>query len=546
MNRFLLLPDFKIVFLFVLVIFISSCKKDAEQPSEAPRSFKPSDVKVAAGATSAKLTWTKPILSTGPLSYSVDFSMDSTFATVIYTATSDTTGVVVTDENLTVRTPYFARVKAVATTTQPESKYLRSASFQLSGVQLFLPVRDNEIKETNVSLRFTPETGLTIIVLTPATGSAITAVLTAGDAAAGIKAIAGLTGSTRYTAELFAGTKSKGITSFTTQVQTVYTAKLSPGDDLAAAISGAANGAIIGLEPGVYTLSAATFITQKSITLKSTSGNPSDTKVNFKEFDIEGTGAGISFSGIEFDGTPNAALYFINFIGSQAASASAATFTNVGVDNCFVHGAATSFLRADRGAAARDFKINGISVNNSILYDMGTNGSSAYYTFHLNKMQFNTLTVSNSTLYNAGPGLIAASTTVTADIPVIVIRNTTVNGFGGNAKYALLDVSANPVNFSIQNSIIANTPKSGLVNAAAVRSTGPGSTLSMSNTNYFNLSTAVTGGAPLTFGTMTLSNTQTQVLSWNSETSVFTLPAGSPLRTASNSGTAIGDPRWTY
>ena len=177
---------------------------------------------------------------------------------------------------------------------------------------------------------------------------------------------------------------------------------------------------------------------------------------------------------------------------------------------------------------------------------MGTNGSSAYYTFHLNKMQFNTLTVSNSTLYNAGPGLIAASTTVTADIPVIVIRNTTVNGFGGNAKYALLDVSANPVNFSIQNSIIANTPKSGLVNAAAVRSTGAGSTLSMSNTNYFNLSTAVTGGAPLTFGTMTLSNTQTQVLSWNSETSVFTLPAGSPLRTASNSGTAIGDPRWTY
>jgi hypothetical protein len=546
MNKFIIQAHSYLIMLLLAAVLIASCKKEVEQPTEPARLFKPSDVKVAAGPTSAKLTWTRPILSAGGLKYSIDFSTDSTFATVTYTATSDTTGVVITDENLTVRTPYYARVKAVATSEQPESRYLRSASFQLSGVQLFLPVRDSEIKETNVGLRFTPATDLTSIVVKPETGTAITVNLTAADAAAGIKSVTGLTGSTKYTAELFAGTKSKGITSFTTLVQTVYTQKLSPGEDLALAISSAANGSVIGLEPGTYTLSATTFITQKSITLKSTSGNPSDTKVNFREFDIEGTGAGVSFSGIEFDGTAASATYFINFIGSQAANASPATFTNVSVDNCIVHGAATSFLRADRGAAARDFKITAITVNNSILYELGANGSSAYYTFHLNKLQFNNLTVSNSTLYNAGPGLVTAATTVTADIPVIVIRNTTVNGFGGNAKYALLDASANPVSFSIQNSIIANTPKSGLVNAAAVRATGTGSTLSMSNSNYFNLATAASGGAPLTFGTMTFSNIQTQVLNWTTETTVFTLPAGSPLRTASNNGTAIGDPRWTY
>lgn len=546
MNRSIILPAIKMIALLVMIVFIFSCKKDKDQPTEAPRIFKPSDVKIAAGATSAKLTWTTPIMAGGKLKYSVDFSTDSTFATVGYTTTSDTTGLTITEDHLAVRTLYYARVKAVATSTQPESKYLRSASFQLTGVQLFLAIRTNEVKETNVTLRYTPQADLSSIVLSPATGTAITATLTAGDAAAGLKSIPGLTANTKYTAELFAGTKSKGLTTFTTLVPTTYTVILSAGADLAGTISTAANGAVIGLNPGTYNLSTPTFITQKSITLKSTSGNPSDTKVNYKEFDIEGTGAGISFAGIEFDGTTAAATYFINFIGSQAVNAAAATFTNVMVDNCVVHGAVTAFLRADRGTAAKDFKITGITVNNSIVYDMGANGTSAYCTFHLNKLQFNTLTVSNSTFYNAGPGLITASTLVTADIPVIVIRNATINGFGGNAKYALLDANTNPVNFSIQNSIISNTPKSGTINAAAIRSTGTGSISTMSNSDYFNLFTALSGGTALTFGTITFSNTQTLVLNWTAETTDFTLPAGSALRTASNTGTAIGDPRWSY
>lgn len=546
MKRFIIQPRLKMVILFGMIALISSCKKETEQPTEPARIFKPGDVKVSAGETTAKLIWTTPILATGKLKYSIDFSTDSTFATVKYTATSDTTGLTVTEDNLAVRTTYYARVKAVATSTQPESKYMRSSSFQLTGVQLFLPVRDNEIKETNIVLRYTPTVGLSSVVLTPATGTAITATLTAGDAAAGLKAISGLTANTKYTAELFAGTKSKGLLSFTTLVPTTYTVKLSPGDDLASAISGAANGAVIGLNPGTYTLSAATFITQKTISIRSTSGNPSDTKVNFREIDLEGTGAGLSVAGIEFDGTTAAATYFFNFIGSQANNAVAATFTNVMVDNCIVHGASTSFLRADRGTAAKDFKITGITVNNSVVYDMGANGSSAYYTFHLNKLQFNTLTVSKSTFYNAGPGLVTASTTVTGDIPVVSVSNTTINGFGGNAKYALLDASANPINFSIQNSIIANTPKSGTINAAAIRATGTGSTLTMLNSDYFNLSSALTGGTALTFGTLVITNSQTLVLPWTAATADFTLPAGSPLRTASNTGGAIGDPRWSY
>ncbi|WP_197285471.1 DUF4957 domain-containing protein [Pedobacter sp. R20-19] len=538
----------KIAILVLMAIALNACKKSEDQPDEPARLFKPSEVKITSGETQAKLTWTVPLMATGKaLKYSIDFSTDSTFATIKYSATSDTAGVTVTEDNIPVRTKYYARIKANATADQPESKYVRSSVFQLSGTQLFLAVRDNDIKETNITLRFKPTTGLSSIVLTPATGAAVTTSLSTADAAAGIKTISGITAGVLYSAELFDGTKSKGLVTFTTLLPTNYTVKLNPGDDLAAAITNAANGAIIGLNPGTYTLAATSFITQKTITLKSTSGNPTDTKVNYKEIDLEGTGAGVTLSGIEFDGTAGAAIYFINFIGSQAANGSAATFTNVVVENCIVHGATTAFLRGDRGTAARDFKITNIAVNNTIVYDMGLNGSSAYYTFHVNKMQFNTIGISKSTFYNAGPGLVTASTTYAGDvIPTVAISNSTFNGFGGNAKYALLDASANPIKFTILNSILANTPKSGTVNAAAIRATGAGSTLSISNSNYFNLSSALTGGTALTFGTATLTSNQTQNLGWSATTTDFTLPANSTLRTAGNTGSAIGDPRWTY
>ncbi len=551
MKTFIHKTSTKLLLLFVMAVLMASCKKNENDNLGPQRLFKASDVSISAGQTSAKLKWTVPLFAAGkPLTYTVDFSTDQTFATIAYTKVVDTAGITVTDDNISVRVPYFARIKANAYGDQPESKYVVSASFTLTGIQLFEnPVRESEIRETSVTLRFAADATLSSIKVTPEGGTAITVALSATDIAAKLKNITGLTGNVKYTAELFAGTKSKGILTFTTLPVTTYSVKLSPGDDLAGAITSAANGAVIGLNPGTYNLTTlATFITGKTITLKSTSGTPSDTKINFKEFDLEGTGAGITFSGLELDGTTGAALYFLNFIGSQANNASPATFTNVVVDNCIVHAATTAFLRADRGSAARDFKITGITVNNSIVYDMGANGSSNYYTFHLNKLEFTTLTISKSTFYNAGPGLVTASTTYAgATIPVVNISYSTFNGFGGNAKYALLDANANPISFSLQNSIVANTPKSGTVNAAAIRSSGTGSTSVFSYNNTFGLYNALTGNVALTFpATVTQTGNIAIDLGWTAATTTFALPATSPVRTASSTSIALGDPRWTY
>jgi len=540
----------KIFLLLAVVLLLAACEKNKEETLPAPRIFKASDISIAAGANSAKIKWAVPLFASGKaLKYTVDFSKDQAFGTIAFSKVVDTAGITVTDDNIEVRTPYFVRIKANAFEDQPESKYVVSSSFTLTGTQLFLTVRDADIKENSITLRFTAEAGLSSIKLTPETGTAITSTLSASDLSAGLKTITGLTGGVKYTAELLAGTKNKGNVTFTTSPVTTYTVKISPTDDLAATIAGAANGAVIGLNPGTYNLTAlSTFITGKTITIKSTSGNPEDTKVNYKEIDLEGTGAGITLSGIELDGTAGAALYFLNLIGSQAANGSAATFTNIVVDNCIVHGATTAFLRADRGTAARDFKIGNITVNNSIVFDMGANGGSNYYTFHLNKLEFNTLTVSKSTFYNAGPGLVTASTTYTgAVVPTVNISYSTFNGFGGNAKYALLDANANPVNFSLQNSIVANTPKSGTVQAAALRSSGAGVTTTFSYNNTFGLYNALTGNVGLTFpSTVSQTANQTIDLGWTAATSSFTLPAGSSLRTASSTSIALGDPRWAY
>lgn len=548
--------------MFAAILLITACKKNDEETLDAPRIFKASDIKIEAGQTSAKIKWAVPLFAAGKaLTYTVDFSKDASFSTIAYTKVVDTAGITVTEDNIAVRTPYFARIKANAFENQPESKYIASSAFTITGIQLFLPVRDSELRETSVSLRFTNEAGLSSIKLTPATGTAITVALTAtdltagglvGGVATGLKTITGLTGGVTYTAELFNGTRSKGILIFATLAATNYTRIITPADDLNATIAAAANGAVIGLNPGTYAAIATnTFITGKTITLKSTSGTPTDTKVNFKEIVLEGTGAGVTLSGIDFDGAAGASLYFINFIGSQAANGSAATFTNLIVDNCIVRNSTTAFLRGDRGTAARDFKIGEITVNNSLVYDMGANGSSAYYTFHVNKMDFVAINVTKSTFYNCGPGLVTASTLYSgAVIPSVNISNSTFNGFGGNAKYALLDANTNPVKFTLTNSIVANTPKSGTVVAAAIRSSGTGATSTISYTNMFNLYS--TGTTALTFpANVTLTANQAIDLGWTAATvgntaPGFQLPAGSPLRTASNTSSAIGDPRWTY
>lgn len=523
-----------------LVLLMSACKKnDNEQGDLEPmRLFKPGAVSIAAGQTQAKLTWAASLFSAGSkLQYTIEVSKDTTFATKDFTLNSDTAGVTITDDKLVARQKYYARVKANAIGNQPESKWVNSSGFSITGEQYFAMVKENDIKETSITLKWRTLAGLTKITLTPQGGTAADIVLTPADIATNTKIITGLTAGTAYAAELFMGTKSKGYVTFATKAATVYTTILTPGSDIAAAITAAANGAIIGLQPGTYNAGAVNYtVLQKNVTLKSISDEPLNTKVNFKEFTIRGTGAGIRLVGIEFDGTASGALYFLNLTGA-AVDAEKAAFSNISVENCIVHAATTSFFRGNRGAAAKDYTIDAITVRNSTIYDMGS--TLTYNCFHLDKLQFNTLSVVNSTFYNFGKSLLSCATTIDV-IPSITFDRCTFNAFGGANAYAIMDASANPVKFTMQNSIIANTPKTGTVNSAAIRATATTSSVTFNNNNTFNLQNG--SGAALTLPTGT--GNKTVNLGWDLNTKVFTIPPTSELNTSSNTSGPIGDPQW--
>jgi len=204
-------------------------------------------------------------------------------------------------------------------------------------------------------------------------------------------------------------------------------------------------------------------------------------------------------------------------------------------------------MRGNREAAATDYKIGNITINNSVIFNINT-AVTGFNTIELSKMQFARIDITNNTFYDFGRSLVVATTALgsSAPIPVVNIDKNTFNFFGGNNMYVLVDGNSNPLQVTVQNNIIANTPKTGNTAAGLLRGSSASSTFSFTNNNTFGLNNG-SGGTILIGATNTTvqssANTTTD-LGWTATTTSFTLPAGSALRTASTTGGAIGDPRW--
>ena len=64
-----------LLYVAALMLVIASCKKSEDVPTDPARIFKPGDLSVSASATTARLKWVQPILSTGKtFKYTVDFT----------------------------------------------------------------------------------------------------------------------------------------------------------------------------------------------------------------------------------------------------------------------------------------------------------------------------------------------------------------------------------------------------------------------------------------------------------------------------------------
>jgi hypothetical protein len=530
---------------FLTGISLYSCKKKDEVGPR--REFMTSSaISITAGQTNALLSWKEAVnTDSASSSYTVQVSKDSLFTDGSeFTYVVPGTTLVVYDTQLTIREKYYARVKTNGANASLDSKWVYSKHFSLTGEQIFLPVRDVETKHNSVVLRWvdSTRTGLLKIVLTPANGAPSEYLLDQDDIDSSFKKIDGLAPTTVYHAQLFSATKERGFLDFTTKDVPVYAYTIDTTMDLALVLDTCAPSIIIGLDAGHYKASATYTLKGKSVTLMSVSGNPDDTRVDFREFKLAGTGAGLHLRDLSFNGGTTGA-YFLNFAGLNA-DADAATFANVSMDNCKVDSFGNCLLRANRGTAAGDHKIGSITINNCII---SNNLMTSLYTeFTLDKMAFQNLTVTNSTFYNVGRAMILMSTALPAGTaaPVIVFDKNTVNGFGGGSgPRLLLDANANPVQASFTNSIFANAPRSGTLATDMIRASAASSAVTFSNNNYFKLMNGAAIALTLPASVTQVANQQID-LTWTPTTVNFTLPAGSPLRTAASNGGAIGDPRW--
>jgi hypothetical protein len=546
----------------ILIVLTGGCKKSVDGFKEDPsqnRSFTPSRLSVGTVRDSVRFTWTAPLYAQFKQPYTLDISTDSTFVKVDYSILTDTTGAVMVDPNIKLNTIYFARVKANAYNGVAESPYLYNLrSFRLLGQQYIRVIRDFEITNTTVLIHWfinDQTTGLTSLVFTPTDGSApITTTISAADIPTGQKLVTGLTPNTRYTVQLLAGQKSKGIVSVTTSQAVTFTTTISPGANLTTVIAAAADGDVIGLNPGTYTFSGIYQLPGKSITLRSVSNNPADTKILLREIDVSADGGGITMAGLDINGNYSGTTFSawpIVFIGTTAVNGAAANFKNIKLDNCVIHDFSRGIIRANSSTIANDQKMAGISINNCIFYNMDQTNTGGYYMISLEKLQIFTLSITKSTFYSVGEGMINMSTTLAtpATAPTFSIDYCTLNNVGGNSKYLFIDAGANLVNFTFSNGIVANTPITGAtIQAAATRNSITTSTMVIANTDYFKTAIA-TGGLPLSFTGLAQNNIFSIDLGWTATTNNFLLVPGTTnarVFNGSSSGNTVGDPRWAY
>lgn len=534
------------------LILWSGCTKTEEEPV-LPRQFKPGDFTIQAGETQARLQWGASQFAAPGTKYRLEVSTDTNFAAAAPISVELEENVyVLTEADLEVEVKYFARVKANAINTTDESGWVHSNGFMITGEQIFFPILDAELKDKSVTLRWRPTNGLTRIALTPDGGAVQNITLDAADNTAALKLITGLTAETNYTAAIYAGNVRKGIISFTTKEPSIYTTVLTPADNLVDAVAAAADGDMIGLEPGTYECVDATsayvnlVIEQKSITIASVSGNPADTKVNYKEITLKGTGAGVKLLGISFDGLAagSGSLYFLNLVGMNSDS-EASDFRSIEVNNCVVSNMGNCFFRGNR-AANNAHKLDTMRILNSVIKD--SRYLSAYTFFTMDKLEFESLELVNSTFHRLGRAFIGYSTNITVPLsPRILIDQCTINSFGRDGRNNFfIDMNANQCNLTISNSIIANTPMPGQTTGTSLIR-GGNAVATMSFSNYFNLSDGAVTPTDLSWPALvTQQNVSMENLGWNNDTDDFTLPGASPLRTAGSSGGPIGDPRWAF
>lgn len=522
--------------LFASIAFIA-CEKKVDDTFNPARYFTPGRISPSSGETNVHLTWDASLFLQSPLGYEVEVALNNTFDPVYKTFTTDSAGIILTSNDIQIKTTYYARVRAKGDGKIAASNWEVSGSFRITGEQLFSNPLETDIFYNRVVLRFRANEALTHIqLINNATSDVVDYTLTEEDRTNGYALVTGLSPVASYTAKLFNDVLERGEVVFTTTEAPFFDYYLTPSDDLAAVIANTSSGEAIGLDPGIYDLgtSGAHTLLKKHLIIGSTSGDPNDTKIIYKEFAIKGDGAGITLRGLTLDQANIAGSYIVNLLGESANNAQA-TFTSITIENCIIQNVGRAVIRGSQGSNANDHKIDFIKIEN-VLFKESPND---YAVFEIQKLAVNNFYIYKSTFYGFNHNLIRYETSMGSFVPNFHLDQVTINNFGSNARRVLFDINTQS-NLIVENTIIANTPKAGAesINIDLFRATN--SNVIFNRVYGYNLVNQI--GDPLNIANG--QEIQAAPINWTASTTDFTLPSGSPLRTASTSGGPVGDPRW--
>lgn len=366
----------------------------------------------------------------------------------------------ITLSNLIGETDYYIRVRAIDENNSSRTSKWINIMRTTNPEQNMNRIKAGDIQSTSVTVTWTPGIQADAIVCTPtaanSSAATVTYTLTATDISSGSATITGLNPETSYRATLMLGEKTRGYSTFTTNLDLRDAIQLTPTDDWVSAIENAAAGSKFALSAGEYTLTSAKLKINSNITIAAqNSGNLPiiNTCINIHN------NASLCLYQVVLDGT--------NTDGSQAIEyKTEGGFGDLIIDGCEVRNYTKGLIYINVAAVP-----NTIKISNSIIHDIECSGGDF---IDSRKGGWNNLNISSSTIYNSAAKrdiLRAddASSAVSASMITSIDRCTFYNVGNGNANYRFFYLRFSGNTNAFTNNVVANFNNTrGFANSSSV------------------------------------------------------------------------------
>lgn len=458
--------------LIVLMFFASSCDSynvDLIENLVVSREFSPIGLTATvSNQTTVQLNWT---VRENVDHYIVEFSADDPDFKTIFRTVEVAAGELPLKVTLEGETVYSIRVKAVSSTGLEDSKWSTVTATTLSE-QLFLASIDGDIQALQAKVRWPANSSVTTLVANPGN---ITHVITAQEKIDGFATITGLTGETPYSVVLYNNTKIRGTITFTTLIDIGTGILVHPTDNLNNIVTNAADGAILVLQPGDYTVYSGMIALSKSVTIRGL--YPYNKPLLHVNFSMLSGAANVQLKDLDLNG--NSTLTDVVRYNSASYS-----YGPLLVSGCNIHDYNVSFIAGNASSS----KVSSVVVDNSIVTNVNNTSSGDFIDFR-NTYVAN-VTVKNSTFNNCSasrdfvridavvPANGFSGTGLTSNVLIDACTLYNVSNYASGNKRILY------VRFNANTSIVSNTL---IAATSAIFSNQPTTTApTYLNNNYFN------------------------------------------------------------